>query len=73
MLAFIQENIANIIVGAIVICVLFLAVRHLVKNKRSMSCSCGDCGSCASSGLCSIHKQEENQEAAKNIHIKKRP
>lgn len=73
MLAFIQENAANIIVGAIVVCVLFLAIRHLVKNKHSMSCSCGDCGSCASSGFCSIHKQEENQEAAKNIHIKKKP
>lgn len=71
-LAFLQENLANIIVGSIVVFVLVLAVRHLVKNKRSLNCSCGDCGSCASSGVCSIHKQEQNQKAAENIHIKKR-
>ena len=50
MLAFIQNNLGNILVGAVVFFIIFFAVRQLVKNKRSISCSCGDCGSCASGG-----------------------
>ena len=73
MLAFIQNNLSSIIVGAVVIFILVLAVRHLVKNKRSLTCSCGDCGSCASSGVCSIHEQEEKDKAAAaEIHIKEK-
>jgi len=73
-LAFIQNNLSSILVGAVVVCILFFAIRHLVKNKRSMTCSCGDCGSCASSGVCSIHEQEKkNEAAAADIHIKKKP
>ena len=73
MLAFIQNNLSNILVGAVVLLIIFLAVRQLVKNKRSISCSCGDCGSCASSGVCSIHEKEQKDKvAAEEIHIKKR-
>ena len=73
MLAFIQNNLGNILVGAVVFFIIFFAVRQLVKNKRSISCSCGDCGSCASSGVCSIHEQEQKDKvAAEEIHIKKR-
>ena len=73
MLAFIQTNLSTILVGAVVVLILFFVIRHLAKNKRDMSCSCGDCGSCASSGVCSIHEQEEKDKAAAaEIHIKKK-
>ena len=35
MLAFIQNNLSNILVGAVVLLIIFFAVRQLVKNKRT--------------------------------------
>ena len=43
------------------------------SGAASGPCSCGDCGSCASSGVCSIHEKEQKDKvAAEEIHIKKR-
>lgn len=73
MLAFLENNLSTILVGAVVVFILVLVIRHLAKNKRSLTCSCGDCGSCASSGVCSIHEQEEkDKDAAEKIQIRKK-
>ena len=73
MLAFLENNLSTILVGAVVVFILVLVIRHLAKNKRSLTCSCGDCGSCASSGVCSIHEQEQKDAAkAAEIHIRKK-
>lgn len=73
MLAFLENNLSTIIVGAVVVCILVLVIRHLVKNKRSLTCSCGDCGGCGSKDVCSIRaKEEQDKKASADIHIKKK-
>ncbi|MGI5984931.1 MAG: FeoB-associated Cys-rich membrane protein [Clostridiales bacterium] len=58
MLAFISENLGTIIVGAVVLAVLILVVMKLIRDKRSITCSCGDCSGCGSYGICSMNKKE---------------
>ena len=68
MLAFLEANLSSIIVGAVVVVILFFVVRHLVKNKRSLTCSCGNCDACGSSGVCSIHEQEKKRRGSCSKH-----
>ncbi len=48
MLTFLQKNLGTIIVGLVVLAVIVLAVRKIVKDKKSGSSDCGgDCGHCS--------------------------
>ena len=56
MLEFLSANIGTIIVAAILLVIVFFAVRAIVREKKKGQCSCGcNCGSCAMSGVC--HKK----------------
>ena len=59
MAAWFSENLATIIICAILVVIVALAVRSIVKNRRAgkTSCGCG-CAGCAMSGSC--HKAEEH-------------
>lgn len=58
MLAWLSANVGNIIVLAILSVVVFMAVRSLIKQKKSGKggCGCG-CQSCAMQGRC--HQTEK--------------
>lgn len=48
MLAFVEQNIASLVIGAILFVLFFLAVRHIVKKK---GCGCsGSCENCPGCG-----------------------
>ncbi len=51
MLNFIIDNIGSIIVSLVLVLIVFIAVRSMIKDKKSGKCSCG--GSCGSCGGCS--------------------
>ena len=48
-------NLANIVIVFLLLAAVFLALRHIVRSRRSGKCSCGcsDCGGC---GGCSSGK-----------------
>lgn len=57
MMAWVQSNIASIVVAAILLVAVALIVRRLILNKKagkhSCGCSCGSCGgNCAG---CPMH------------------
>jgi hypothetical protein len=58
MLVFLAENIATIIVGAVVLAVAASIVAKLVRDKRNKksSCGCGSCSGCPSAGSCDMKK-----------------
>lgn len=62
MLDFIMSNIANIIVIAAVLAVVFLAVRSLVKSRKEgkSSCGCG-CSNCAMAGKCHQIREQKGK------------
>ncbi len=47
MLLFLQQNLATILIATVLVCIVALAIRNLVKEKRGnlwgCSCSCQDC------------------------------
>ena len=51
MLNFIIDNIGSIIVSLVLVLIVFIAVRSMIKDKKSGKCSCG--GNCGMSGACS--------------------
>ncbi|MBP5332032.1 MAG: FeoB-associated Cys-rich membrane protein [Lachnospiraceae bacterium] len=52
-----RSNIANVLIVLILICLVGLAVRVIIRNKRSGKSSCGcDCCNCPVSDGC--HKPE---------------
>ncbi len=53
MLAWIMENMATIVVSAILIFAVTVSIASMVRNKREgkSSCGCG-CAGCAMSGVC---------------------
>ncbi len=53
MLAWIMENMATIVVSAILIFAVAVSIASMVRNKRKgkSSCGCG-CADCAMSGVC---------------------
>lgn len=53
MMTWISENIATILVGAILAGVVALVIVHMIRNKRKgrSSCGCG-CSGCPMSGAC---------------------
>ncbi|GAE86913.1 FeoB-associated Cys-rich membrane protein [Acetivibrio straminisolvens] len=51
MIKAITENLANIIISAILICLAVLAVLKIRKDKKKGSCSCG-CSGCPESQIC---------------------
>ncbi|HOM03358.1 MAG TPA: FeoB-associated Cys-rich membrane protein [Acetivibrio sp.] len=54
MIEFITENLATIIISAILLALGVLAVLKIRKDKKKGSCSCG-CSGCPQSQIC--HKQ----------------
>lgn len=38
-------NPADLVVIAVIVCAVFLAVRHIIRNKKSDKGCCGGCGS----------------------------
>lgn len=55
MISFIQENLLNIIIIAILILIIGLIIKSLIKQKKNGSGCTGDCSSCHSS--CNTKKQ----------------
>lgn len=53
MLNWIAENLATILICAILILIVFLIIRYLLRQKKAgkSSCSCG-CANCAMHGQC---------------------
>lgn len=53
MLNWIAENLATILICAILILIVFLIIRYLLRQKKAgkSSCGCG-CASCAMHGQC---------------------
>ena len=58
MAAWLSENIGNIVVMIIVAAIIALAIRSVIKDKRSGkgSCGCG-CANCAMHGKCHSAKK----------------
>ena len=54
-----MQIMANLTVVIILILIVFLAIRHIVKKKKSgaMCMGCPDCGSC--SGNCNKNEEEK--------------
>jgi hypothetical protein len=53
MLEFITQNLATIIIGAVVFLILAAIVFKMIKDKRNHKSSCGcGCDNCASSDIC---------------------
>ena len=53
MIRFLAENIGTVIVAALLLAVVFFAVRSIIVSRKKGKCTCGcDCGSCAMSGTC---------------------
>ena len=52
MAEWLETNLANIVIGFLLICAVVLAVRRIIRNKRSGKCSCG-CTSCEGCSGCS--------------------
>lgn len=58
MLAYIQNNFATIIIGAVVLAVAALAVFVMIRDRRRGKSACGyDCGHCPSASLCHDSKR----------------
>lgn len=57
MLDLIIQNLANIIVGAVVLVIISAVIIKMLNDKRNnkSSCSCG-CSGCPSSAKCGSHK-----------------
>lgn len=59
MLTWIMENMATIIVSAVLVLMVAAAIASIVRGKRKgkSSCGCG-CADCAMSGVCHPEKPE---------------
>lgn len=53
MLAWLTENLATILIGAVVLIICVLIIAHMIKNKKKgkSSCGCG-CADCAMKNSC---------------------
>lgn len=62
MLAWISENIATIIVCAVLIAIVALIIVRLIRNKKQgkTSCGCG-CSNCPSAGICHQSKKTDQK------------
>ncbi|MCR5322190.1 MAG: FeoB-associated Cys-rich membrane protein [Lachnospiraceae bacterium] len=59
MIAWITDNIANIVIVIILLTVIGLAVWSIIRNrKKGRSCCGGSCGGCMYSGSCKDNKRE---------------
>ena len=53
MFTWITENLATILISAVLLLVVVLIIRKLVKDKKKGKSSCGcNCAHCAMSGYC---------------------
>ncbi len=57
MLTLLRENLATILIAAVLVCVVALVIRKMVRDRRSgASCNCGcGCKECPSASIC--HKK----------------
>lgn len=62
MLSWISENIATIIVCAVLITIVALIIVRLIRNKKQgkTSCGCG-CANCPSAGICHQSKKTDQK------------
>lgn len=53
MFAFIAENLATIIISAVILCIIVLIIVSMVRRKKKgqTACGCG-CSGCPSSSIC---------------------
>ena len=59
MLQFIQENLATVVVLLVVAFLVILAVRKIVKDKKSGVGACGNnCSECVRAGRCDSQNDE---------------
>jgi hypothetical protein len=56
-LTLLRENLATILIAAVLVCVVALVIRKMVRDRRSgASCNCGcGCKECPSASIC--HKK----------------
>jgi len=70
LLNFISENIGSLIVGIIVFAIIILALIKVIRDKRSLSCSCGgNCSGCAGCGTCDM-SNNNGDGSIKSLDIK---
>lgn len=58
MLAWISQNLATIIICAVLVAIVAAIIIYMIKKRKqgkSVVCNCGNCSGCAMSGAC--HKQ----------------
>lgn len=62
MFVWIMENMATIIISAVMLIVVMAIIVRMVRNKKKgrSSCGCG-CAGCAMNGSCHPQKQEGSQ------------
>ena len=63
MLAWLGENIATIIICAVLIAVVAAIIVRMVKNKKKGKSSCGcNCAHCAMAGSCHSANQQKGKK-----------
>lgn len=55
MIAFLSENVANIVIGGAIAVVVALVIAYLIKKNKGRSGGCGCCDGCAKSTECRKH------------------
>lgn len=64
MLAWLSQNLATIIICAVLIAVVAAIIVGMIRDKKKgkSACSCGcGCGGCAMSGICHSEKQNTSE------------
>ncbi len=55
MITWLMENMATIIISAVLVLVVAAAVASMVRGKRKGKSSCGGCSGCPSGSLCAMN------------------
>ena len=67
MLSWISANLVNILLVAVIALAVALAVRGILRNKKTGACSCGGaCAACQGCGRCAAPKADP---AGRDAHI----
>lgn len=51
---FLMANLGNIVVGSIIVVILYLAIRQMIRQRKS-----GGCSGCAASGSANCHCHDQ--------------
>lgn len=58
MLAFLEENLGTILIGAVLLAIIAAILWRMIRNRKKGSCSCGSgCEHCAGASACHGEKR----------------